>query len=42
MEIELKYNIPGENIEKAIWENELFSQYEEEGSREEGSQEEAR
>ncbi|MDD6190162.1 MAG: CYTH domain-containing protein [Firmicutes bacterium] len=35
MEIELKYNIPGENIEKAIWENELFSQYEEEGSREE-------
>lgn len=35
MEIELKYNIPGENIEKAIWENELFAQYEEEDSREE-------
>lgn len=35
MEIELKYNIPGEDIAEAIWENELFSQYEEEDSREE-------
>ena len=35
MEIELKYRIPGDEIAGKIWENELFSDSEEEGSREE-------
>lgn len=35
MEIELKYRVPGEDIAGRIWENELFSDMEEESSREE-------
>ncbi|MBQ0079013.1 MAG: CYTH domain-containing protein [Eubacterium sp.] len=35
MEIELKFDIPSEEIADAIWQNELFKAYEEEESREE-------
>ena len=35
MEIELKYNIPDAATADEIWDNELFGNYEEEGSREE-------
>ncbi len=35
MEIELKYRIPGEDVAERIWEDSLFSEIEEEGSREE-------
>lgn len=35
MEIELKYNIPGSEVADKIWDNELFKESEEEGSREE-------
>ncbi len=35
MEIELKYAIPNEDVIKALWDNELFGQYEEKDSREE-------
>lgn len=35
MEIELKYRIPGEEIAERIWEDSLFSEIEEEDSREE-------
>lgn len=35
MEIELKYSIPEAETADAIWEDKLFSDYEEEGSREE-------
>ena len=34
MEIELKYNIPDKETADAIWENELFADMEEEGTRE--------
>lgn len=35
MEIELKYVIPNEDVEKALWDNELYGSYEEKDSREE-------
>jgi len=35
MEIELKYTIPNEEVKKALWDNELYGQYEEKDSREE-------
>ena len=35
MEIELKYSIPNEDVEQALWDNELYGRYEEKDSREE-------